>query len=146
MPELDARDPSAGGRVWGRRAEKPPVEAGALLSVAWSRPGANFWDSLLALLGGPMPPKEFEGAPYFRDCWVASRWPTRAVAFALALQVGLVLLHPHWDVVSTRPATVEAELTWYAPDQDLPQIPLAAPKEKLNSAGRSEAAAASRGR
>ena len=133
MPGLDAKGPSAGVRVWGRRVEKSPADAGVRLDVAWSSAGANFWDSLLVVLRGPMPPKEFHGGPYFRDCWVGSRWPTRTVAVALALQVALVLMHPHWNIVSTRPATVEAELTWYAPDQDLPRIPLDQPKNKLNS-------------
>lgn len=112
---------------------KSPAEAGVRLGVSWSRPGANFWESLLAVLRGPMPPKEFDGGQYFRDCWVGSRWPARAVAVALALQVALVLLHPHWRLVTPRPITVEAELTWYAPAQDLPQIPFAAPEKKLNS-------------
>lgn len=133
MPKLDANEPSADVQVWGRRPENSPAEAGVRLDVAWTRSGANFRDSLLALVRGPIPPKEFQGGEYFRDCWVASRWPTRAVAVALALQIGLVMLHPRWDIVSPRPITVEAQLTWYPPDQDLPQIPLDAPKKALNS-------------
>ncbi len=133
MPDLDAPGPNAAVPASETYAEESPAEAGVRLEVSWSRPGANFWDSLLAVLRGPAPPKEFEGAPFFRDCWVASRWPTRAVVVALALQVGLVLLHPHWTLVTPRPITVEAELTWYGPDQDLPQIPFEQPKAKQNS-------------
>ena len=133
MPDLDAPGPSAAVRASETRGGESPAEAGVRLEVSWSRPGANFWDSLFAVLRGPMAPKEFEGAPFFRDCWVASRWPTRAVVVALALQVGLVLLHPHWNLVTPRPITVEAELTWYDSDRDLPQIPLEQPKTKQNS-------------
>jgi TonB family protein len=133
MLDLNANDPAVGVRVWGRRAVKSPPEAEVRLGVSWSRPGANFWESLLAVLRGPMPPKEFDGGQYFRDCWVGSRWPARAVGLALALQVALVLLHPHWNLVTPRPITVEAELTWYAPAQDLPQIPLDLPKKNLDS-------------
>ncbi len=134
MPDLDAPGPSvpvcaAEGHAGGLQSE-----GGVRLEVSWSRRGANFRESLHAVLRGPTPPKGFDGGPYFRDCWVASRWPKRAFVAALAVQVALVLLHPNWSLGTPQPTTVEADLTWYSPAEDLPQIAPGEPKEKISPA------------
>jgi TonB family protein len=93
----------------------------------------EFFSNVRAFLGGPAAPKEFLGAPYFRDCWIDQRSPRAAFAVAVACQVLLILFPPPmWNI---RPAQVEAfsppmELTWYGPAKDFPAIlpHLAAPK------------------
>jgi TonB family protein len=90
----------------------------------------QFASSAVVLVRGPVPPKKFLGAPYFRDCWIEQRFPTLAFASAIILQILLILFPPPiWNV---RPPSVvvpppEMELTWYGPVNDLPAI-LPAPK------------------
>jgi TonB family protein len=85
----------------------------------------QFASSVMVLVRGPVPPKQFLGDPYFRDCWIDQRFPTPAFASAVALQILLILFPPPiWNV---RPPSVvapppEMELTWYGPVKDLPSI------------------------
>jgi len=93
----------------------------------------EFFSSARALLFGPAAPKNFLGAPYFRDCWIDQRSPRAAFAVAVACQVLVILFPPPvWNI---RSAQVEAfspsmELTWYGPAKDFPAIlpPLPATK------------------
>ena len=85
----------------------------------------QFSSSVMVLVRGPAPPKEFLGDPYFRDCWIDQRFPKLAFAAAVALQILLILFPP--PIWTTRPPRVVApppdmELTWYGPIKDLPAI------------------------
>ncbi len=85
----------------------------------------QFSSSVMVLVRGPVPPKEFLGDPYFRDCWIDQRFPKLAFAAAVALQILLILFPP--PIWTTRPPRVMApppdmELTWYGPVKDLPAI------------------------
>jgi TonB family protein len=98
----------------------------ALQKTGWL---AQFISSLNVLVWEPAPPKKFVGGPYFRDCWIDQRFPKRAFASAVALQISLILFPP--PIWSTRPPRVvapppEMELTWFGPAHDLPAISPAA--------------------
>src|SRR4030081_394501 len=99
----------------------------------------EFISSVLALLRGPTPPKEFLGAPYFRDCWIEQRSPKAAFAIAVVCQVLLILFPPPvWNIPESHaePFAPQMELTWYGPAKDFPAIlpvlrsPKAAPRNE----------------
>jgi len=85
----------------------------------------GFFSSLLALLGGPSPPRKFLGDPYFRNCWIEQRFPKYAFAAAIALQALLILFPPPvWNIQPSRTvsAATPTEITWYGPAKDFPAI------------------------
>jgi TonB family protein len=110
------------------------------LAISWMRRREEFLSSVLALLRGPVPPKEFLGDPYFRNCWIEQRSPRMAFIVAVACQALLVLFPP--PIWNTPPAHAESfasqmELTWYGPAKDFPAIlpapraPKAAPRSDV---------------
>jgi len=85
----------------------------------------EFVSSLIALLGGPSPPRKFLGDPYFRDCWIDQRFPKYAFALAIVLQALLILFPPPiWNIQPTRTvsAATPTEITWYGPAKDFPAV------------------------
>ncbi len=94
---------------------------------------AEFFSSLVAIVRGPAPPKQFAGDAYFRECWIDQRSPKYSFLAAIAIQALLVLFPPPiWNVQATRKvsATPPTEITWYDPAKDFPAIlpPVRAPK------------------
>ncbi len=95
------------------------------LACTQARTLKEFSSSLIALLQGPAPPKEFLGAPYFRDCWIESNFPKSAVAAAITMQALLILFPPPiWNIPPTRTVSAAAptEITWYGPAKDFPTM------------------------
>jgi TonB family protein len=95
--------------------------------LAWKKTGRleEFFSSVVALVRGPVPPKEFFGASYFRDCWIDQKFPKLAFAGAVALQALLIVYPPPiWKIPPARivSASTETELTWYGPVKDFPAI------------------------
>ncbi len=85
----------------------------------------EFSSSLIALVRGPAPPREFAGDAYFRDCWIDQRFPKYAFAAAIVLQALLILFPPPiWNIHSARTvsAAPRTEITWYDPAKDFPAI------------------------
>ena len=109
-------------RPAGVHTKGPRAPRLALEKTGWLN---QFASSALVLVRGPVPPRKFLGAPYFRDCWIEQRFPRLPFASAIVLQVLLILFPPPiWNV---RPPSVvaappEMELTWYGPVKDLPVI------------------------
>ncbi len=103
------------------------------LAIAWIGWREEFISSVVALLRGPVPPKRFLGAPYFRDCWIEQRFPKAAFAAAVVCQALLIVFPPPiWNI---RPARAEVlapqmELTWYGPVKDFLAVLPAAPAPK----------------
>jgi TonB family protein len=83
----------------------------------------QFASSVGVLVRGPASPKEFQGDPYFRDCWIDQRFPKLAFAAAIILQILLIRFPPpiwstqHPLIVAAAP---RMELTWYGPVKDFP--------------------------
>jgi TonB family protein len=103
------------------------------LAISWVDWREEFLSSVLVLLLGPAPSKEFLGVPFFRDCWIKQSSPKVAFAVAVACQALLILFPP--PVWNLRPAQAEAlslqtELTWYGPIKDFPAIQPAVPLPK----------------
>lgn len=142
IPELESSPAPATG--WVPRV----APDGPRLAVQWTKPRANFGSSLRAVFAGPKPPREFLGAPFFRDCWVRRRVPARAFMAALVLESVLILtVHPRWNFKRPRPAVPYGELTWYQPpaEDSAPDLPLLSPashKPKLSARDRNQLPAA----
>ncbi len=98
------------------------------LTVAWQSRQQNLAANLRAVLAGPMPPKTPPQGPYFRDSWVQSSIPKKALlASALWHAVMIFVPFPQWP--STRAWSLEAQpsyapvdITYYAPMRDLPHV------------------------
>lgn len=129
-----ARDPNFPGE---------PFQASKTPRLALERKGSlrEFAASLMALVRGPAPPKEFLGDPYFRDCWVERKFPKLSFAGAIAVQALLIAFPPPiWNVRQARTvsASPHEEITWYGPVKDFPaflpavQAPKAARRKGLS--------------
>ncbi|MGB6545465.1 MAG: energy transducer TonB [Candidatus Acidiferrales bacterium] len=99
------------------------------LAVRWTKPRDNFFSSLRAVFAGPKSPREFLGAPYFRDCSIASRRPTLAFFVAIVLEAAFLLVaNPHLKLSRPRSGAPYGQLTWYMPAADpAPDLPLLSP-------------------
>src|ERR1700730_11233827 len=89
-----------------RRSERPADARAPRLALEKTGCLDQFTPSAMVLVRGPVPPKKFLGAPYFRDCWIEQRFPTLAFASAMVLQVLLILFPP--PIWSVRPPSVVA--------------------------------------
>ena len=106
------------------------------LAFPWKDRRQNFAESWHALWREPRAPQEFQGDPYFRDCWVSGRAPRGAFLAAVGWHVvSVALLIPLWNIVVARPVVVRqyTQITWYGPVNDLPLILPAVPRVKTHS-------------
>jgi TonB family protein len=95
--------------------------------LALEKPGTTeeFFSSLIAVVQGPVPPEEFAGDAYFRDCWIDQSFPRAAFVAAIGLQALLILYPPPiWNIrpAHTASEVPRAEITWYDPAKDFPAI------------------------
>lgn len=100
------------------------------LAVAWEPRRRNFASSLNALFGAAKAPKEFQASPYFRDSWVRSPLPKRALLASTLWHVALFIFpFPLWRQSAPRAQLTlpQIEVTWYGPVADLPPISPAGP-------------------
>ncbi|MBI1738886.1 MAG: TonB family protein, partial [Acidobacteria bacterium] len=100
------------------------------LSVVWESPASVFWSSFRTLLYGPAPPRGWPQGPFFRDAWVPTNLPTRALLASVLWHFILFNVNVPfwvWFATKTRPQQEypRIEVTWYTPPRDLP--PLVAP-------------------
>jgi TonB family protein len=142
-----AREKQSGGDP----SFKPALGTGAdSPRFAISRTGRcrELFSNVRAILGGPAAPKNFDGAPYFRDCWIDQHSPRAAFAVAVACQVLLVLFPPPvWNVRSTQAEVFSPpmELTWYGPAKDFPALLPPVPARKAAPKSAPSAAPPTRG-
>jgi TonB family protein len=126
---LESETSLTGGTGWVARMEP----ARPHLAVQWTKPRENFFSNLRAVFAGPKAPRKFLGAPYFRDCWITSRWPTLAFIAAIALEATFVMtVHPTWIFTRPRLAATYGQLTWYTPAADsAADLPSIAPASRV---------------
>jgi hypothetical protein len=105
------------------------------LEVVWESPRKAFWSSFLTLLYGPAPPKSGPTGPFFRDAWVRTTLPTRALLASALWHIIIFNINvPFWLWFASRPQTKREypriEVTWYTPARDLPLLaPAPTPKK-----------------
>ncbi len=112
-----------------QRGKHAPVPV-PRLAVEWDEPSDVFWSSFRALIYGPAPPQGWPQGPFFRDAWVRTNLPTRALLASVLWHIILFNVNvPFWAWFVARPRVNQEypkiEVTWYTPPWDLK--PLAAP-------------------
>ncbi len=115
----------------------PAGAEGPRLDVAWGDFHQGVGSSVRALVarGGV---KGFASAGFFKDCWIESRWPRRAIVAALLWHVAfLAMPFPKGVMEPKKVSGLENfQLTWSGPIQDLPllEIPKARAKTMAKAA------------
>ena len=125
------------------QSERPRFRArlhggpGPRLEIPWGGFHQSFWSSILVVIGGTIPPKDFRGGRLFRDCWIERRAPRRAVVVAALWHIALLILPFPELPARPRRATEQPdwELTWSGPINDLPALELPGPKSKPSPRG-----------
>jgi TonB family protein len=115
----------------------PAGSEGPRLDVGWGEFHQGVGSSARALVarGGV---KGFASAGFFKDCWIESRWPRRAIVAALLWHVAfLAMPFPQGALQPKKVSGLENfQLTWSGPIQDLPllEIPKARAKTLAKAA------------
>jgi TonB family protein len=115
----------------------PAGDGGPRLDVGWGDFHQGVGSSVRALVarGGV---KGFASAGFFKDCWIESRWPRRAIVAALLWHVAfLAMPFPQGSLGPKKVSGLENfQLTWSGPIQDLPllEIPKARAKTVAKAA------------
>ncbi len=116
----------------------PPRVRLPRLTVMWEPRRHNFLSSLRAVFSPPKAPKQFLGGSYFRDAWVSSPLPGRALLASVLCHVALVIFpFPVWKDSGPRASLTlpRIEVTWYEPLPDLPPLSPAGPTAKASPPG-----------
>jgi TonB family protein len=115
----------------------PAGSEGPRLDVAWGDFHQGTASSVRALVarGGV---KGFASAGFFKDCWIESRWPRRAIVAALLWHVAFLAMPFPKGVMEPKKVNglENLQLTWSGPIQDLPllEIPKARAKTVVKAA------------
>jgi TonB family protein len=106
------------------------------LDVAWGSFHQGIGSSIAAVLTWTRVPKNFLANNFFKECWVESRIPRRAlVAAALWHFVFILMPYPRLPAARHSSAFENTELTWSGPITDFPLIEIKAPKAKPSPRG-----------
>jgi len=127
---MSEAESSARKREGGHSSRVHVLRREPQLSVAWESPADVFWSSVRTLLYGPAPPRGWPQGPFFRDAWVRSNLPTKALLASMLWHFILFNVNvPFWAWFATKSKFKQEypriEVTWYTPPRDLP--PLVAP-------------------
>ncbi len=115
----------------------PAGDEGPRLDVAWGDFHQGTASSVRALVarGGV---KGFLSGGFFKDCWIESRWPRRAIVAALLWHVAFLAMPFPKGVMEPKKVNglENFQLTWSGPIQDLPllEIPKARAKTVAKAA------------
>jgi TonB family protein len=115
----------------------PAGAEGPRLSVAWGDFHQGVGSSVRALVarGGV---RGFASGGFFKDCWIESRWPRRAIVAALLWHVAFLAMPFPQGALGPKKVTglENFQLTWSGPIQDLPllEIPKARAKTLAKAA------------
>jgi TonB family protein len=115
----------------------PAGDEGPRLDVAWGDFHQGVGSSVRALVAR-RGVKGFLSGGFFKDCWIESRWPRRAIVAALLWHVAfLAMPFPNGVMEPRKVSGLENfQLTWSGPIQDLPllEIPKARAKTVAKAA------------
>jgi TonB family protein len=117
----------------------PGHPEGPQLEVPWGDFHQGFGSGLRALFLRAPSWQQLTDTTFFRDCWIESRIPRRAVLAAALWHVVFVAMpFPNVFLAPRRnPALQNVELTWSGPINDLPLINIPRQKAKLTPRGES---------
>src|SRR5258708_11455893 len=113
---------------------------GPRLVVAWGSFHQGIGSRISAVLTWSSVPKTFVAGSFFKECWIESRFPRRAiVAAALWHFVFIVMPSPHFPAAATHFSAFDnTELTWSGPIADFPLVEMKTPKAKPSPRGEPE--------
>ena len=114
-----------------------PGETTPQLKVGWGEFRQSLASSVASVLGGPRAPKRFQGRNFFKDCWIESRVPRRAVIAAALWHFVFVLMpFPQLPASARRNNQFDdVQLTWSGPINDLPLLEIPGEKAKPSPRG-----------
>lgn len=110
---------------------------GPKLDVAWGSFHQGIGSSISAVLTWTRVPRNFLDGTFFKECWVESRVPRRAVV-AAALWHFVFILMPSPKLPATPLHSSQfdnTELTWSGPVADFPLMDMKAPKARPSQRG-----------
>jgi TonB family protein len=107
------------------------------LEVGWGEFRQSLASSVASIVGGPRVSKRFQSGKFFKDCWIESRIPRRAViAAALWHFVFIVMPFPQLPALAHKNNEFEnVQLTWSGPINDLPLLEIPGEKAKPSPRG-----------
>ena len=110
---------------------------GPKLDVAWGSFHQGIGSSISAVLTWTRVPKNFLDGSFFKECWVESRIPRRAVvAAALWHFVFILMPSPKLPAAPLHSSQFDnTELTWSGPIADFPLVDMKTPKAKPSPRG-----------
>jgi len=116
----------------------PAGAEGPRLDVAWGDFHQGVGSSVRAVLARDGVKGFFSGG-FFKDCWIESRWPRRAIVAALLWHVAfLAMPFPKGALEPKKVTGLENfQLTWSGPIQDLPLLEI--PKARVKVAAKAAA-------
>jgi TonB family protein len=110
---------------------------GPKLDVAWGSFHQGIFSSIAAVLTWTRVPRNFLDGSFFKECWVESKIPRRAVLAAALWHVVFVIMpSPRLPAAATHYSAFEnTELTWSGPITDFPLVDRKSPKAKPTPRG-----------
>src|ERR1700722_4974793 len=116
----------------------PAGAEGPRLDVAWGDFHQGVGSSVRAVLARDGVKGFFSGG-FFKDCWIESRWPRRAVVAALLWHVAFLAMPFPKGALGPKKVTglEDFQLTWSGPIQDLPLLEI--PKARAQVAAKAAA-------
>jgi len=114
-----------------------PGNTAPQLHVGWGEFRQSLASSVASVVGGPRAPRKFQGGKFFKDCWIESRVPRRAViAAALWHFVFILMPFPQLPALAHKNNEFEnVQLTWSGPINDLPLLEIPGEKAKPSPRG-----------
>src|SRR5229473_2998682 len=110
---------------------RPRVIKAPKLDLAWGSFHQGIGSSIAAVLTWTRVPKNFLANSFFKECWIESRVPRRAlVAAALWHFVFILMPYPRLPAARHSSAFENTELTWSGPITDFPLVEMKAHKAK----------------
>jgi TonB family protein len=111
----------------------PAGAEGPRLDVGWGEFHQGVGSNVQTLFSRGVA-KGFLSAGFFKDCWIESRWPRRAIVAALLWHVAFLAMPFPKGALGPKKVTglENFQLTWSGPIQDLPLLEI--PKAKARSA------------
>jgi TonB family protein len=104
---------------------------GPRLDVAWGSFHQGIGSSITAVLTRTHVPKNFLDGSFFKECWVESKIPRRALLAAALWHVVFILASPRLPASARRYSQFDnTQLTWSGPITDFPLVDMKTPKAK----------------
>jgi TonB family protein len=104
-----------------------PISISPKLDIGWGEFHQGLWSCIAALFTTPGAPNNFLLGSFFKDSWIESPAPRRALIAAALWHIAVFALpFPHFSAPRVNPALANTEITWSGPLVDLPPVEMRA--------------------